>query len=484
VFARVIMLTAGLAVLVPVTPALANGAFPDSDAILLPADRPQQVGLSTNFGLILSDDGGKTWQWTCERPETSMASGYARGAPPGDRLYSLSLDVGLAFSDDDSCSWRRAGGALATASATDYFPDPTDAAHVLAIVGPQADGGLGAATVHESTDGGNSFAAAPLFVADAGAELLGVEIARADPRVIYLAIAAPGPHPMLARSADAGATWTMLDIEPSLGARRPRVIAIDPVDPDVIYLRVLGAGVELLAVSRDAGVSFATPITLTGGVLSAFARLASGTVLVAGLMPSDGGLTTAGVAWRSVDGGVTFGDWALSPVPRLRALGERDGTLFLAGDNYMDGWALAASTDEGRTIQPIARYDQVGAVKACVAAVCQELCDEQAGAGSGRRGLQPDARRRRRRWPADGLGRLWVRRGPAARRRRDRLAAGRPRYGAAKCGETATPRNCVFVAAVATGVPTGVPVPVSMNRIKRLGVSNVLASNVTSWPMA
>ena len=379
VFARVIILTAGLAVLVPVTPALANGAFPDSDAILLPADRPQQIGLSTNFGLIISDDGGQSWQWTCERPETSMAAGYARGAPPGDRLYSLSLDVGLAFSDDDSCSWRRAGGALATAIATDYFPDPTDAAHVLAIVGPQADGGLGAATVHESTDGGNTFAAAPLFVAGAGAELLGVEIARADPRVIYLAIAAPGPHPMLARSADAGATWTMLDIEPSLGARRPRIIAIDPVDPDVIYLRVLGAGVELLAVSRDGGVSFATPITLTGGALSAFARLASGTVLVAGLMPSDGGLTTAGVAWRSGDGGVTFGDWALSPVPRLRALGERAGTLFLAGDNYMDGWALATSADEGRTIQPLARYDQVSAVKACVAAICQELCDEQAG---------------------------------------------------------------------------------------------------------
>ena len=112
---------------------------------------------------------------------------------------------------------------------------------MLAIVGPQADGGLGAATVHEFDDGGNSFAAAPLFVAGGGAEPLGVEIARADPRVIYLAIAAPGPHPMLARSADAGATWTMLDIEPSLGARRARIIAIDPVDPDVIYLRVLGA---------------------------------------------------------------------------------------------------------------------------------------------------------------------------------------------------------------------------------------------------
>ena len=213
------MLTAGLAVLVPVTPALANGAFPDSDAVLLPADRPQQIGLSTNFGLIISDDGGTSWQWTCERAETSMATAYARGAPPADRLFSLSLDVGLAFSDDDSCSWRRAGGALVTAIATDYFPDPTDPAHVLAIVGPQADGGTGAAAVHDSTDGGDTFAAAPLFVAGAGAELLGVEIARADPRVIYLAIAAPGPHPMLARSADAGATWAMLDIEPSIGAR-------------------------------------------------------------------------------------------------------------------------------------------------------------------------------------------------------------------------------------------------------------------------
>jgi hypothetical protein len=125
-------------------------------------------------------------------------------------------------------------------------------------------------------------------------------------------------------------------------------------------------------------MTFATPITLTGGALSAFARLASGTILVAGLVPGEGG-TTAGIAWRSDDGGVTFDDWPLTPMPRLRALAERAGTLYLAGDNYMDGWALATSADEGRTVQPLARYDQVGAVKACVAAACQDLCDEQAG---------------------------------------------------------------------------------------------------------
>ena len=385
VLGRAITLTAGLAVLVPAGRAAANGAFPDSDAVLLPADRPQQIVLSTNFGLIISDDGGASWQWTCERPETSMASSYALGAPPADRLYSLSPDVGLAVSSDGSCSWHRAGGALAPAIASDVFPDPTDAAHVLAIVGAAGAAGTGAAGVYESTDGGDSFAATPLYTVPAGDTLTGVEIARADARVVYLTMAASGTQPILARSDDAGASWTTFDLAPSVGARTVRIIAVDPTDPNVIYLRAIGAGSELLAVSRDGGTTFATPITLPGGSLSAFARLASGTVLVAGLLPGDAG-TTSGVAWRSSDGGVTFGDWAMSPMPRLRALAERGGTLYLAGSNYTDGWALAASVDEGLTLQPIARYDQVSAVKACAVAACQHLCDEQAG---------------RRIWPAE-----------------------------------------------------------------------------------
>jgi hypothetical protein len=241
------------------------------------------------------------------------------------------------------------------------------------------DGGLAVgAAVYESTDGGDSFAATPLFVAPDGDQLLGVEIARADPRVIYVALAAPGSHPVIARSDDAGAHWMTIDVEPSIGAGLPRIISVDPADADVLYLRVIAAGSELLAVSRDGGMSFTTPITLAGGNLSAFARLASGAVLVAGVVPGDGG-TTSGVTWRSDDGGTTFGPWTLTPTPRLRALGERAGTLYLAGDNYMDGWALAASSDEGRTLQPLVRYEQVSGVKACVMAACQDSCDEQAG---------------------------------------------------------------------------------------------------------
>src|SRR5262249_11008394 len=57
----------GVVSLAAASPALANGAFPESYQIVLPADRPQQVILATNFGLIISDDDGATWTWTCEQ---------------------------------------------------------------------------------------------------------------------------------------------------------------------------------------------------------------------------------------------------------------------------------------------------------------------------------------------------------------------------------------------------------------------------------
>ena len=340
-------------------PARANGAFPESEALLLPADRPLEIVLATNFGLVLSDDGGATWQWTCERPETAMATLYGLGPPPDDRLFSLSPDVGLAVSSDGSCSWRRAGGVLADVVAGDYFPDPTDPNRVLAVAAQAVDAAAGPAFLYASGDGGESFDPVPLFTAPDGAALTGVEVARSDPRIVTLAMLMPGSHPALVRSTDGGGSWTTIDVEPWLGAYPFRIVAVDAADPDVVALRVLAPGGDALAITRDGGATFTTPVTVPGGSLSAFVRLASGTVLVAGLAPSvaDGGSTTTGVGWRSTDGGLTFEDWTLTPEPHLLALAERDGTLYLAGNNYTDGWAVAISTDEGRTIEPLATYE-------------------------------------------------------------------------------------------------------------------------------
>ncbi len=70
--------------------ARANNGIPGSLGVLLPLDKPLEIGLATTFGLILSDDGGQSWVWTCEEAATSMANVYTVGAPPADRFYSRS----------------------------------------------------------------------------------------------------------------------------------------------------------------------------------------------------------------------------------------------------------------------------------------------------------------------------------------------------------------------------------------------------------
>jgi MYXO-CTERM domain-containing protein len=374
-----LVLAAGIALLPHA--ARANGAFPESQALLLPADRPLEIVLATNFGLIISEDGGGSWQWTCERRETSMGALYGLGPVPDDRLFSLSPDVGLAVSSDGSCSWRRSGGSLANLLASDYFPDPTDPTRVLAIAAPPADAGAGPPAVYASSDGGETFDPVPLYTAPDGASLTGVEVARSDPRVVTLAALLPGAHPALVRSTDGGASWTTIDVEAALGPNPFRIVAVDPLDPYVVVLRVLAPGGDALAITHDGGATFVTPVTVPGGVLSAYVQLPSGTWLVAGLVRSvtDGGIVTTGFAWRSQDGGFTFQAWTLAPQPRLLALAEQGGKLYLAGMNYADGWAVAVSTDEGETIQPLATYDRVSAIKACVMDACQASCDNQAG---------------------------------------------------------------------------------------------------------
>ena len=349
--------------------ARANGAFPDSSAILLAADRPDEIILATNFGVIISEDDGQTWSWTCEQAATVSASLYQVGPPARDRVYTISTS-GLVFSDDGSCSWTRAQGLLASAYATDAFPDPSDSLRVLALASPTGDASSSVQSLYASLDGGESFSAL-LYSAPVDAGLLGVESARSDPRTLYVSMyTSPGPHPKLVRSTDGSMSWTVVDVEADLGPSLFRIIAVDPEIATRVYLRVLDPAGETLAVSQDGGTSFTKPAHVDGN-LTAFARLASGTVLV--------GAITAGLGegFRSTDGGVTFQPW--SNPPRLRALAERNGKLFAAGDNFKDGFALAVSTDEGASFRPIMTFAQVTHIKPCAQTICQQSCVSLAG---------------------------------------------------------------------------------------------------------
>jgi hypothetical protein len=364
------------------TPARADGAFPESYQVVLPADRPQQIIASTNFGLIISDDGGATWTWTCEQKPTNGAQLYGVSAPPLDRLLAASPTTGLAYSDDGSCSWTSSGGSLETALAPDFFADPTNPLRVWAVAAPPDNLAI-ATMVVSSADGGKTFGA-PAFTAPSGAILVSVESARSDPQTVYVAgYTIQGVHPFLARSRDGGATWTSLDVEPSLGANNFRIVAVDPADARTLTVRVFETSGDSLAISHDGGQTFAQAIK-TSGQLTGYVRTDSGTILVSA---AEG---TEGVGFRSTDG-MTFGPWTPKTTnaagvpdvsadggalraPHIRALATRGGKIYAAAKNFSDDWALGVSTDDGVTFARIMRYDDVRAIRACVQAVCWDSC--------------------------------------------------------------------------------------------------------------
>ena len=113
------------------------------------------------------------------------------------------------------------------------------------------------------------------------------------------------------------------------------------------------------------------------GLIGGFAILPSGTIVVGGRVVVNGTMT--GAAFRSRDGGNTFEPWPNAP--RVRALAQRDGLLYVAADNVRDGFALAVSPDEGTAITPVMRYADVSAIKACVGQTCGQSCGYEAGLG-------------------------------------------------------------------------------------------------------
>ena len=373
---RYIALIAAGTVFVCPSSAGGDGAFPAGMSVLLPRDRPSEIILAATFGLLFSEDDGASWQFACETEATRNGRLYMVGPPPANRLYATS-DTGAAVSTDDGCTWTVGRGDLDGMRVFDVFPDPIEPMKVVAL----AAGGLTAevgSSAYLSSDGGFTYAG-PLLTAPLSSIVTGVETAGATIYVTFWEI--PGVHPRLARSYDGGATWATLDLEPKLGEVAPFIAAVDRDDPRKLYLRLSGMTPDLrvlesLAITTDAGETWSIPLSVPERQLTGLLRRRSGTILVtAGPLVTDG--TTPHLAFRSDDGGATFVDW---PLPlRAKGLAERDRRLFVAADNYLDGFALASSDDDGSSWTPLLRFEDVDGIRPCVRESCQYDCDLLAG---------------------------------------------------------------------------------------------------------
>ena len=275
------------------TVASANGRYPASNQIAFSPSDPGLVVLRTTFGLLFSHDGGASWQWLCEDVLGVLSSSTedpVLGVTSSALVATPGLSDGLDVSTDTGCDWTRTTGPLAGQLVKDLAvrPDAPDAVVLLTSTygmhaGP--DGGAGyAEQVYESTDDGATFSpvGAPI---DPSALATTLDVAAADDDRLYVsAVRSSAPLASLFVSYDHGTTWTerSVPIDPTLGESAIYIGAVDPADPDLVYVRTGGpTGGSRLLVTRDAGLSFTLALELTGPMLG-FALSEDGSMVYAG----------------------------------------------------------------------------------------------------------------------------------------------------------------------------------------------------------
>jgi photosystem II stability/assembly factor-like uncharacterized protein len=339
------------------------GAYPETVGVYFQPGSAQRIMIETTFGLILSDDDGQTWRWTCEESTgvgTTFDPNYAISATGTIFVADIS---GLGISRDAACSFAPHGAPLAGRFTTDVSVGPGGAVWVTTAQGAQND-------VFVSRDDGMTFT--PTGLAVDRAWWWSVRAAPSDAARVYVAgyqlddtmvdggdgIAAP----LLYRTDDAAAvtpTWTPLAID-TMGEPLLTILGVSPVDPDVVYLRVDGLLADVLYRSEDAGQTFTPVLTINGdgADLLGFAISNDGQKLLAG--------TKAHGVFSSTDGGKTWAPEAT--VLRMACAGRRpaDDALFACGANWNpDRMALARSADDGKSWTKIFRFIEIDDELSC-----------------------------------------------------------------------------------------------------------------------
>ncbi|WP_437694195.1 WD40/YVTN/BNR-like repeat-containing protein [Sorangium sp. So ce176] len=336
------------------TPALANGRYPAAGQILVDPSDPDHIVVRATYGVLTTRDGGARWSWICE-----AAIGYSGFEDPmmvvtGDGSILAGLFDGLSATHDDGCQWALAEGGLAQRYVVDLSIDRAAPAGALLLVSSVMGDDAILSQVWESKDDGRTWTQAG---ADLPSTFLGVTLdsAPSDPRRIYVSGRWNGPtfQGIVRRSDDRGATWEDFDVPGSDDRNLPYLGAVDPVDPDIVYVRRDGDGADALLVSNDGGATWREVFQATS--LLGLALSPDGTKIAAG---------------SDMDG-LWIAPTATLEFTRIGDLGVRCLTwtaqgLFACADEALDGFTAGVSTDEGKTFSPLMTLDRLcGPPPAC-----------------------------------------------------------------------------------------------------------------------
>jgi hypothetical protein len=360
------------------TAARANGRYPQTASVSFEPGNNHRIIVGATFGMLLSEDDGATWRWTCE---TNV--GYSGNFDP---IYAMSSQGtifastfnGLAISRDNGCDFDFAGAPL-----TGYW---------IGDVFVGADGEVWASTVDTtkpndlfvSDNDGQSFTALGLAGLEPGAWWKTVRTPKTAPKRAYVSgyRIQPGagldggdlPIPLVYRWDGDLPTplWTKMSFS-FQGESQLYLQGVSPVNADVVFLRVDGQLGDTLLRSEDGAMSWTPVLSLPGdgNDLLGFAISSDGQKVLAGTL-------TNGV-FTSTDGGKTFTMQANKIKMWCGGRRDADDALFSCGANWNpDQKAFARSTDDGASWQKVFRFAELDDQLLCApTSKHAQMCDWQ-----------------------------------------------------------------------------------------------------------
>ena len=348
--------------------ARANGRFPAANQIVVAPSDPELLILRTTFGVLLSRDRGRTWDWICER---AVGNSPQEDPPLGITASGAILAGeigGLALSFDTGCSWGLAPGDVGKKAIVDVVVR-RDAPHTALALATKfrAATDAGDATydsqVYVSTDDGATWSAMGVPL-DPLAVLETIEIAASDPHRLYVSARigpATAPRGALYVSTDDGATWTLRDIPLDAATERaPFISAVDPANADRLYVRTSGTTTSRLLVSDDAGRSFRA--VYSGGLLFGFALSPDGAKVYLG-GPKDG-------LWSASSTELAFAQQSKTAVQCLAT----SGTTLYVCSNEASGFFVGGTDDGGKTFAALLHLAGIRGALSCPLGTATAAC--------------------------------------------------------------------------------------------------------------
>ena len=304
---------------------MANGTVLVARALSGPNAQPVSIFKSTN--------GGATW--TAADSGLPSAGVWDVVAQPGsdtNAFVTIQSPAGVSSAvygtTDGGSTWNPVGPAATTIAALAIASDHT----IVAATGGVYDNSP-AQALYISTNGGVSWTARTAPPVQVSTFAFGATSA-----TIYAGSALTS---QVAVSTNGGVSWTLHSVDPSNRSSQIDAIAVDPLDPSVVYSGTDAGG---LWQSSDAGASWAAMSTMGTRVASLTFSSSANTPLLASLR----GTTSAGLAsFVSTPANLTL-PTITGTVTAGNTLSARRGT-WARGKTYAYQWFVGGFTVKGAT---------------------------------------------------------------------------------------------------------------------------------------